>query len=594
MKNNLKLTNLEKAVRILIALTILLWFFPFITKGIDVQDTCSYLTKYRYIFDKDVRVNELFYLFGEIVGGIIFHLMPSHQALALNVASWACYTATAFLIILLLKDYMPLIPLMLCALVGSFFGITWVHCINWNAISMLIQTIGILVLLRGLKRDSNRTLLAAGSIFAVNTFVRLPNILQLALVFVIFWNYFIPEYNFKAAFKKCLWFVLGAVLGAIGSMGIAISILGFDKFIDDIIMLTSVGGGGDSSHGIVRIISLFYRGMLGGAKNWLIFGFIVIVFGIIWTVIEDPINKISDKANKRFLWSGVIAFALWGGFIGSRVDILNIHVFAAFGAIVLGAVGAVYFAKADIMLSNVCLSAVIMEGVLTIGTDTGSAYYRVYMGLPLAVIVCLLLKFAKETVKYKDKKYKTLEEFKSIKRKSRWFIPFGIISLSMMAAFSIGFSFSAGAKYAVTFVYHDSDNKYLVQEVKAEEFAGLKTSQERAELLDRLMVLLEPYSEYKLLQLGSFNAGCVITDMKPFFDSSWPDLEYLTMDRFNSQLKEGLESGDYPVIILADMEQDMSGFWNLDKYETAKALGESELYRVLYSDNWYTIYVPVI
>jgi len=115
------LKKLEKVICLVLFAVLLLWFFPFITKGIDVQDTCSYLTKYRYVFDKSVKVNELFYLFGEVIGGIIYHIVPSHQVLALNVASWACYTSTAILIYHILKKYMPPIPLLASVLVGSFF-----------------------------------------------------------------------------------------------------------------------------------------------------------------------------------------------------------------------------------------------------------------------------------------------------------------------------------------------------------------------------------------------------------------------------------------------------------------------------------------
>ncbi|OYP36697.1 hypothetical protein CG709_05930, partial [Lachnotalea glycerini] len=65
MKKDTKI-KVENVICILLFIVLLLWNFPFITKGIDVQVTCSYFTKYRYIFDKNVKVNELFYLFGEV------------------------------------------------------------------------------------------------------------------------------------------------------------------------------------------------------------------------------------------------------------------------------------------------------------------------------------------------------------------------------------------------------------------------------------------------------------------------------------------------------------------------------------------------
>lgn len=591
MKND-TLTKLEKVISVILFAVLILWFFPFITKGIDVQDTCSYLTKYRYVFDKSVKVNELFYLFGEVAGGVIYHIMPSHQVLALNVASWACYTATAILIYTFLKNYMPRIPLLAAVLVGSFFGLTWVHCLNWNAISMLLQTIGLIVLMKAIAKDSNKLIVISGIIFAVNTFVRLPNILQLALVCVVFWNYFIPMQDFKKAVSKSLWMVLGGIIGAVVSIIAAIGILGFDKFSDDILMLTSVGGGGESSHGLVRIISLFYRGMLQGAGNWIKYGVILLGISVIFVIIQKTITITSPKLIKILSVLGIIVASALGLILGLKADFIDVHVFIAFGAIVLGVIAAIYYARKDIIFSDMCLAAVIIECVLTIGTDTGSAYYRVYMGLPLAFIICILIKFTKELLLYKEKKYKTLTELKKIQWKNKWIVPSAIMLCMIATGFTVTYPLSAGYHYATTFVYHDSENKYLVQGIKAKEFAGLKTSVQRAELLDRLVDLLEPYKDYELLQLGSFNAGCVITDMKPFFDSSWPDLEYLTMDRFNSQLAKGIEEGNFPIIVLGDMEQDKSGFWNMEKYKAALELGESDLYTKLYSDEWYVIYVP--
>ncbi|RDY31791.1 hypothetical protein [Lachnotalea glycerini] len=591
MKKDTKI-KVENVICILLFIVLLLWYFPFITKGIDVQDTCSYLTKYRYIFDKNVKVNELFYLFGEVVGGIIYHLVPSHQVLALNVASWACYTSTAIFIYFFLKDYMPRIALLISVLVGSYFGITWVHCLNWNAISMLLQTIGLMILINGLRKDNNKQIVICGMIFAINTFVRLPNILQLSLVCVVFWHYFILGQKLKKAVLKCLWMVLGAVIGAAFSMLAAIAILGFDKFLDDILMLTSVGGGGESSHGLIRIISLFYRGMLQGAGNWIKFGSILIVFAMLLVLLKKLIFKNSEKGIHVAATFGIAVTSVAGAIIGKNTDYIDVHVFVAFGAIMIGTVAALLYAKKDIIFSDMCLAAVIIEGILTIGTDTGSAYYRVYMGLPLAFIICILIKFANELLLYKEKKYKTLSELKKLQWKNKWIIPTVIMFCLAAVGFCTMYPLAAGYHYATTFVYHESDNQYLVQGITAKEFAGIKTSKERAMLIDRLQVLLKPYNNYELLQLGGFNIGCVITDMKPFFDSSWPDLEYLTMDRFKDQLSEGMQKENYPVIVLGDMNQDKSGFWNMDKYSIAVSLGESDKYTKLYEDKWYVIYVP--
>ena len=49
--------------------------------GIDVQDTSSYLTKFRYFFEKGTGGNALYYLLGEFVGSLVFHLFPTLYAM---------------------------------------------------------------------------------------------------------------------------------------------------------------------------------------------------------------------------------------------------------------------------------------------------------------------------------------------------------------------------------------------------------------------------------------------------------------------------------------------------------------------------------
>ena len=49
--------------------------------GIDVQDTSSYLTKFRYFFEKGTGGNAFYYLLGEFFGSLIYHAFPTLYAL---------------------------------------------------------------------------------------------------------------------------------------------------------------------------------------------------------------------------------------------------------------------------------------------------------------------------------------------------------------------------------------------------------------------------------------------------------------------------------------------------------------------------------
>ena len=74
-------------------------------------------------------------------------------------------------------------------------------------------------------------------------------------------------------------------------------------------------------------------------------------------------------------------------------------------------------------------------------------------------------------------------------------------------------------------------------EVNIKEYKGIKTSIERAEYLEKLVGILKPYDEYQLIAMGDFAIGYVITDMVPFFSSSWPDLTSFSIERFRKEKK---------------------------------------------------------
>ena len=114
--------------------------------GIDVQDTSSYLTKFRYFFEKGTGGNALYYLLGEFLGSLVFHLFPTLYAM--NVTGLIVWTLTGVLIYRIMRPYLSTFPLSAAVLGGIAFGASWVRCVNWNAWSVLFLTMGILFLVK--------------------------------------------------------------------------------------------------------------------------------------------------------------------------------------------------------------------------------------------------------------------------------------------------------------------------------------------------------------------------------------------------------------------------------------------------------------
>lgn len=285
--------NAERIGLAVLFVLLVCWSWPFVGNGVDVRDTGSYLTKYRYIFNPDIHVNEIHYFLGEVAGGVIYALTPVHKVLALNVASSILYIATALLLYFGLKRFLPKVPLLACVLTGTFYGITWIRTLNWNAWTSLWLTVGLLLLLRGLEKGSQKCLAMSGFVLAVNTYFRMPNMLFLALIVVIFWKELLDileeeDGHIRELFRgksiariirSCRWFFAGAVLGAAAGLILALLILGPDTVLHNLAMLTSVGAGENegNTHSITTGIYLFLLGMRDGAKAWVLYGACVLI-----------------------------------------------------------------------------------------------------------------------------------------------------------------------------------------------------------------------------------------------------------------------------------------------------------------------------
>ena len=551
-----KIENMVAAVLALAVLSVAVYQLRF---GIDVQDTASYLTKFRYFFEKGTGGNALYYLLGEFFGSLIYHVVPTLYAL--NVAGLIVWSLTGFLIYRIMRPYLGTLPLMAAVLGGVAFGASWVRCVNWNAWSMLFLTIGMIFLLNGFDSHKKNWFYLAGLILGWNTFVRMPNIIFLGLVVIVF-IYYIPE-GWKSAISRCMKMVYGGIAAGITGLIFSVIFLGLDKTLADIFWLMGSTGDKESKHNIFDMISQVLIGAMDGARQWIKYG--VIIGAVI--VLCLVIRKLTKKDVTLFGAILAGAAALYLGFTRdvqytSMPTLLSVQNFIAYGGMVFGAFGVVWFYKKDRRFAMICLMEALAMIFMTIGTDTGSIFFRVYMALPAAVIAAVL-----------------------------WRLP--LKELRILAVFVVALTLATGQNCNQNFVYHDGEHGEVMDStIDSPVFEGIYTTASRAEYVNRLIKLLAPYEGKELLTIGAFNIGHNVTDMKTFFDSAWSDLDYLSMEEFNRVLDEKLSTGNVPVIVIATEEINGS-YWVPEKIEILGELVQTELFTCIHSDGWYSVYVPV-
>ncbi|MCB6203662.1 glycosyltransferase family 39 protein [Extibacter muris] len=539
------------------------WFFPFMTKGIDVTDMAYYLVKYKYFFSPDLELKSLGTFFTDLLGSGIYHIRNSGQVMLLIICHWALYMGSGLIVYRCFRNYVQRQLLLLAILGGSFFSLTWVHVMNYNATSMFFQTLAICVLIKGIEQERTRYIVLSGVVIGINTFFRLPNILQISVGISILWYFAFCKKEVKVGFIRCIQFA-GGVLGAWVAGGVlALFIVGKEEIISYLFQTTDTLGNAESSHGISSILSDLYIGAKEGIKDWFFWGSILLVVLVAWNCFIIW-NKSREVKEKIVYFCVGIAIFLYGGYVGCRLEYLQFYQMIGVCILMLMLVGAFYYRKRKPLVSAVSVMTFCAEAVLSIGTNNGWNYQVVFLIFPLSVCILVVWSCKEEVV-----------------RKNVMFCTIFVASMALVV----------GARYATQYVYRDASNDQLKYAVNAKEYRGIYTSKERAEYIDELQMVLEPYNEMSLLTYGDFNIGCVITDMQPFISRIWVDLEGYSIESMKKDLRSGIKKRGYPVIVLADL--DKNGVYRdaskLNLIESVILEGE---YRLLYTNDYYKVYIP--
>jgi len=192
------------------------------------------------------------------VGGIIVKLFPSCPLLALQIMLWLSYIAVGAIVYMIFRRRLDALFLLAAIFAGSMFYRKFAFTLGYNALSSITLVVGILLLLRALQKDNKYLLAVSVVVFALNALFRLPNILEMAMVAVVFW-YYVHADGAKKAFSRSAMF-----LSCVAALGVVFVIYyGIDDLFEDIMHYVALGSEG--SHGIVNMLADQIRGYAAGA-----------------------------------------------------------------------------------------------------------------------------------------------------------------------------------------------------------------------------------------------------------------------------------------------------------------------------------------
>jgi len=187
--------------------------FIFIFQGLDFTDSGFDADFYSRIFNDPSTVQYNFmYWFTGVIGGIWLKLFPSMGLLGLRFAGILFTTLTFWITYDLLKKYLHTGPLRLSLFLIILFLGTSIRELNDLDVTALFFVCASWFLYSGLSRQKYFYLFLAGSFISLNTFSRLPNILDLILIFAIWFNGYLNRHTIRQVIGQTLLFILGFIV----------------------------------------------------------------------------------------------------------------------------------------------------------------------------------------------------------------------------------------------------------------------------------------------------------------------------------------------------------------------------------------------
>lgn len=381
--------KIEPIIFYSLAIVTTFWFFFYINKGIDVTDTAYYLAKYKYYFEPGMELKSLGTFLTDVLGAFIYSLSDTGQVLILSIVHWVLYMGSGLCVYKTLKKYAPRVVLLLAIFIGSLFSLTWIHVMNYNATSMFMQTIAICVLIKGFEKDNRYYLVLAGFLFGINTFFRLPNILQVGIGVSIIWYYGFCKEKWKKSIKYMLYYAMGVVAAGISGLCLAIGVIGIEQIKAYLFSTVSSASDASGSHGIVNILDRVVSGFVYGIKGWIYnVGLWVIVTLLFVVVLKRTQISISQQRVLYICFMG--GSIMYGMFVGNCLEYIDFYQMIAVFVIGLAIIGGLINRKSNALVSVISIICVCAESVLCIGTDNAWYYQVVFLIFPLCICVIIV------------------------------------------------------------------------------------------------------------------------------------------------------------------------------------------------------------
>ncbi len=545
--------------------------------GFELCDSGFYMTFYDHIFKapESVEYNFMYYLSG-VVGGTFITLFPDAGIFDIRLLGVVNNMITVYLVYKLLRRHIHVSAIIIGVLlvIISYVGLPMTF--YNDLMTCLLYVLAVFYLFKGLRSNNNLWFIISGIIVALNTFTRIPNVLDYGIILLIILHKLYYKESARRCAGRCLIFTLSFITGIIGVI-LLMKILGhYEYFIHNLHELTSAVGddSGTSSHTLTNMIfaqvRIYYLIFKFGAKILLLYAVLLLSLKYVRNVLlQLPIR--------------IIAFIVLGILFYKENAVIILCAFS-----LIGLAGNIFLNndKAIKMLSWAGLSMIL---IIPLGSDggmynNGSIIY--WLGLPMAISF------------YFSIKNKILPPALSVQ------------TVRKMLLLTLGiYILICGVKTITEGVYFDGGLLFEKRfSIRNERTKHVYTSHERAGIINDLLTGIKPYIKEDdcLFAYGSIPAINYMTRTKPFIGCSWPELlsapllkqklnnykgplPAILRQKFDSIGKEfGAPDENY----LIDCGVEAGTFKSNKKSQVVNEFIEKNNYKIVFENQYFILFLP--
>lgn len=575
----------NRTVSIVFPVILVLFAFMHISEGVTVTDTGYNYGNFVFFDSLDDMWKFSTYL-SNAIGALFTHLPFGQTMIGLNF-----YTGLFKIIASLFAYYFCIKVCKMrkeVAFIGEMIALGLCWCptaLIYNYLTYLLFSAGAMFLYVGITKEKKRYFILAGIALSLNVFVRLPNLAEIALIFVVWLAGILYKKKIGKIVKETLLCILGYMIG-LGTMFFYILCrYGLDRYVDGIralFAMTDEAGSYTVKAMIVDMVKIYIQYAI-----WFVFAALLVGAGIaLFKLFGKKFMMAKSCIFVVLALCVVYLFAKCGMFnsnyrgyesiFGWGVMLLTFCLL--FGAFLI------FFTKRDkeekVMAAIICV--IILITPLGSNNHLYSPINNLFLVAPFFInYIWHLLSDEKSSIMIGKVSFDTM--------------PYKITIVIFTGVFLV-----QSVLFGVSFVFRDGLNgeERTTQIENNPVLAGMHTTSENAGNLQELNDYLKENQLIgeKAILFGNVPALAFYFELEPALSSTWPDLQSFSFEKFKSEVDNLEEMGEKPIVLVSSNPADTgktedAGDSLRKKMQHLEKFLKENAYEQVFSNEAFTLYI---